>query len=110
MIALIVSLDVCPDRLEQFLGAIKENARRTITDEAGCRYFDVTRDAHNPYHFIFYELYENEAAVDAHRKAPHFATWRAAADICVVKGSQVNTLCTQIFHYPLADAMTDSTT
>jgi quinol monooxygenase YgiN len=99
MIALIVSLDVHPERLDEFLAAIKENAERTFNDEAGCTYFDVTHDIKNPLHFMFYELYEDQAAVDAHRAAPHFAKWREAADRCVVKGSQVNTLCTQLFHH-----------
>lgn len=99
MIALIVSLDVYPERLEEFLAAIKENADRTFNDESGCKYFDVTQDLKNPHHFMFYELYEDEAAIEAHRAAPHFAIWRQAADRCVVKGSQVNTLCTQLFHH-----------
>lgn len=99
MIALIVTLDVYPERLDDFLAAIKENAERTFTDEAGCRYFDVTQDLKNPTHFIFYELYDDETAIEAHRAAPHFAKWRQAADVCVVKGSQVNTFCTQLFHH-----------
>lgn len=99
MIALVVSLDVYPDRLEQFLAAIEENAKRSVADEAGCRGFNVAQDISNPTHFIFYELYEDEAAVEAHRKAPHFATWRAAADVCVVRASQINTLCAQHIHY-----------
>ncbi|MGC3985794.1 MAG: putative quinol monooxygenase [Pseudorhodoferax sp.] len=99
MIALIVSLDVHPERLDQFLAAIRENAARSFNDEPGCRYFDVTQDAKNPTHFIFYELYDSEAAIEAHRKAPHFAKWREAADVCVVQGSQVNTYCTQLFHH-----------
>lgn len=99
MIALIVSLDVYPERMEQFLMAIQENASRTFNDEVGCRYFDVTQDVSKPTHFIFYELYDDQAAIDAHRKAPHFAKWREAADVCVVKGSQVNTFCQQLFHH-----------
>ena len=99
MIALIVSLDVHPEHLDTFLAAIRENATRTFSDEAGCRYFDVTQDTQNPHHFVFYELYDDEAAVEAHRQAPHFAKWREAADLCVVKGSQVNTLCHQRFHH-----------
>jgi quinol monooxygenase YgiN len=99
MIALIVNLDVYPERLEQFISAMQENASRTFTDEPGCRYFDVTQDTKNPTHFIFYEVYDDEAAVDAHRRASHFAKWREAADVCVVKGSQVNTLCTPLFHH-----------
>lgn len=99
MIALNVSLEVHAERLEEFLAAIKENAERSFNDEPGCRYFDVTQDVKNPLHFIFYELYEDEAAVEAHRQAPHFAAWRSAAERCVVKGSQVNTLATQLFHH-----------
>ena len=99
MIALVVSLEVHPERLEDFLAAIRENAERTFTDEAGCRYFDVTQDLKNPLHFVFYELYEDEAAIEAHRATPHFARWRQAADRCVVKGSQVNTLARQLFHH-----------
>lgn len=99
MIALIVRLDVYPERLDQFLVAIEENAARSFLDEPGCRYFDVTQDTTRPTHFMFYELYDNEAAIEAHRKAPHFAKWREAADACVVKGSQVNTFCRQLFHH-----------
>ncbi|MBV8618204.1 MAG: antibiotic biosynthesis monooxygenase [Curvibacter sp.] len=99
MIALIVRLDVHPERLAQFLAAIEENALRSFRDEPGCRYFDVTQDRQNPTHFIFYELYDDEAAIEAHRQAPHFARWREAAEVCVVKGSQVNTFCQQLFHH-----------
>lgn len=99
MIALIVRLDVHPDRLEQFLSAIEENAERTFNDEPACRYFDVTQDASNPTHFMFYELYDDDAAIEAHRRAPHYAKWREAANVCVVPGSQVNTVCKQLFHH-----------
>lgn len=106
MIALVVSLKVQEGKLDDFLAAIRENAIRTFSDEVGCRYFDVTQDREDPLHFIFYELYSDEAAVEAHRAAPHFFDWRRAAADCVVPGSQVNTLCNQTFHhaYPTNDA------
>lgn len=100
MIALVVSLHVIEHKLDDFLAAIAENAERSVNDEVGCRYFDVTQDRADPLHFIFYELYVDEAAVEAHRAAPHFADWRKAAADCVVPGSQVNTLCNQKFHHP----------
>jgi quinol monooxygenase YgiN len=99
MIALIVKLDIHEERLDEFLAAIKENAARTFADEPGCKYFDVTQDIKYPTRFIFYELYEDEAALEAHRAAPHFALWRRAADRCVVQGSQVNTVCRRLFHH-----------
>ena len=99
MIALIVSLDVVPERLDEFTAAITTNAERTFTDEPGCVHFDVTQDLADPHHFVFYELYADEDAIAAHRAAPHFAEWRRAADRCVVPGSQVNTLSTVRVHH-----------
>lgn len=92
MIALHVNLRVRPERRADFLSAITENAERTFTDEPGCLHFDVTQDPDDPLHFTFYELYRDEAALDAHRGAAHFAVWRAAADQCVEPGTQVNTV------------------
>jgi quinol monooxygenase YgiN len=99
MIALIVSLKVFPERMDAFLAAITENARRTFEDEPGCLYFDVTQDTQDPTHFMFYELYADQAAIEAHRRMPHFAAWRAAADVCVVPGSQKNTVCQRLQHH-----------
>ena len=43
MITLIVSLQVEPGHLDEFLAAIDQNAERSFTDEPGCLYFDVAR-------------------------------------------------------------------
>ena len=99
MIALVVSLDVVPGRLDEFLAAIGENAQRSFTDEPGCLYFDVAQDVTDDHHFVFYELYADDDAVAAPRATPHFADWRAAAAGCVVPGSQVNTIASQRFHH-----------
>jgi len=99
MIALTVHLDVHQEKMTEFLAAIEENAKRTFNDEPGCKYFDVTQDAKNPTRFVFYELYEDEAAMQYHRTTPHFFKWREAVDVCVVKGSQVNMVCNRLFHH-----------
>jgi quinol monooxygenase YgiN len=99
MIALIVRLEVHLECLDDFLAAVKENAERSFADEPGCKYFDVTQDINNPTHFIFYELYQDAAALETHRAAPHFSLWRRLADRCVVKGSQVNVVCSRLFHH-----------
>jgi quinol monooxygenase YgiN len=99
MLALVVSLQVKPGHRDGFLAAISEQAQRSFTDEPGCRYFDVTVDTADDHHFTFYELYADQAALDAHRAAPHFAVWRAAAGEHVVAGSQVNTIAEQLLHH-----------
>ncbi len=99
MIALIVSLEVIPDRLDEFIDAIGTNAERTFTDEPGCLGFEVTQDLADPHRFVFYERYVDEDAIAAHRTAPHYADWRRAADRCVAPGSQVNSLATVRFRH-----------
>ena len=99
MISLTVNLQVRPGHLEPFLAAITENAQRSFADEAGCVYFDVSQDGADDHRFVFYELYVDAAALDAHRSAPHFATWRTAADQHVVPGSQVNVIAHQLIHH-----------
>ena len=99
MLALVVSLQVKPGHRDAFLAAITEQAKRSFTNEPGCRYFDVTVDTTDDHRFVFYELYADHAALDAHRAAPHFAVWRRAAAEHVVPGSQVNTLTEQLLHH-----------
>ena len=99
MITLTVSLQVVPGHLDDFVEAIRTNAERSFTDEPGCLYFDVSQDLADDHHFSLYELYADEAAVDAHRSAPHFKVWREAVAEHVVPGSQVNTLASRLFHF-----------
>jgi len=49
-------------------------------DEPGCMRFNVLQDAQDQNVYYFYEAYRDEAALEAHRAAPHYAVWRAAAD------------------------------
>ena len=98
MISLTVDLRVRPGHLEPFLAAITTNAQHSYHDEAGCLLFDVSQDTKDDHHFMFYEVYLDEAAVEDHRAAPHFAQWRAAADAHVVPGSQANVLSHRLLH------------
>ena len=92
MISLVVRLDVRPERHEEFLAAITRNAAASFEDEPGCLRFDVCRSQADPHHFVLYEVYRDEAALDAHRSAPHFGRWREDVARTVVPGSQVNTV------------------
>ena len=38
------------------------------------------KDQEDPNVYYFYEVYRDEAALEEHRAAPHYAVWRAAAD------------------------------
>ncbi|MEV6287335.1 putative quinol monooxygenase [Kribbella sp. NPDC051770] len=96
MITLTVSLQVVPGELAGFVEAIRVNAEASAR-EPGCRFFDVCQGLEDDHHFVLHEHYVDEAAVEAHRSAPHFKVWRAAVAAYVVPGSQVNTLGRQLF-------------
>jgi quinol monooxygenase YgiN len=91
MFSLMVQLEVQPEHRAEFLAAIAVNAEASVRDEPGCLRFDVCSVEGHQNRFVFYELYTDAAAFDAHRAAPHFADWRATADRVLVPGSQVNT-------------------
>jgi len=41
--------------------------------EPGCRMYQAHRSTADPRRFFLYEQYDDQAALDAHRAAPHFA-------------------------------------
>jgi autoinducer 2-degrading protein len=81
-----VKVRVKPDARERFLKAIEVDALGSEGDEPGCMRFNV---------YYFYEVYRDQAALEAHRAAPHYAVWRAAAD--TLDGPAQATRCQTVF-------------
>ena len=79
-----VDLDILPAERDNFLAAIKENGAASVA-EPGCKRFDILNLASDPNHFLLYEVYENEAALKAHRETDHFKKFAAAAAKMVAK-------------------------
>jgi autoinducer 2-degrading protein len=80
MLAMWVRVKVKPGERERFLQAIEVDALGSERDEPGCLRFNVLQDAADENVYYFFEVYRDEAALEAHRAAPHYAVWRAAAD------------------------------
>jgi autoinducer 2-degrading protein len=95
MIAIWVKVKVKPERRQDFLKAIEVDALGSEQDEPGCARFNVLQDQQDPNTYYFYEVYKDEAALEAHRAAPHYAVWRAAAD--TLDGATQATHCTTVF-------------
>jgi (4S)-4-hydroxy-5-phosphonooxypentane-2,3-dione isomerase len=66
-----VDLVVIPSEMPKFVEAIKENAAASVT-EPGCREFNVLVVNNRPNHVFLFEVYDNEAALAAHRETDHF--------------------------------------
>jgi quinol monooxygenase YgiN len=56
----------------RFLERVRQQARDSLANEAGCHQFDVCLDPDDPGHVFLYELYSDEAAFQAHLEAAHF--------------------------------------
>ena len=77
----VITVDfyLLPGALDPFLALIKENARRSLAEEAGCHRFDVLVQKGVPDHIVLYEIYQNRAAFDIHLKSRHFAEFNSAS-------------------------------
>jgi len=72
MIALQVMVQIKPENLSEYLEAIRHDAEHSEKDEPGCLRFDVLQDKDDPHRFYYYEVYKDQAALEAHRQTPHF--------------------------------------
>jgi autoinducer 2-degrading protein len=72
MIILHVTIQVKPDYVAEFLEVARHDAEHSGKDEPGCLRFDVIQDRDDANRFYFYEVYIDEAALEAHRQTPHF--------------------------------------
>ena len=95
MLALWVKVRVKPEERERFLKAIEVDAIGSERDEPGCLRFNVLHDQQDQNVYYFFEVYRDEAALEAHRTAPHYAVWRAAVD--TLDGLPQATRCDTVF-------------
>ncbi len=95
MLAMWVKVRIKPEMRKQFLDAIEVDAIGSERDEPGCLRFNVLKDERDENVYYFFEVYRDEAALEAHRAAPHYAVWRAAAH--TLDGPAEATRCATVF-------------
>ena len=88
MLAIIVTAKVKPAERERFLSVIEDDAICSVRDEPGCARFEVLQDKDDQNTFYFFEVYKDEAALEAHTKTPHFARWAEARDVVLTQPPQ----------------------
>ena len=95
MIAIWVKVRVKPHGRQRFLEAIEIDALGSERDEKDCFRFNVLQDEKDENIYYFYEVYKDQAALEAHRKMPHYAKWQAVAD--TLDGPTEPTRCKTVF-------------
>jgi quinol monooxygenase YgiN len=69
---------VKPEVKAAFLDAALDDARHSVADEGGCHRFDVVCPEGAEDIVLFYEVYDDRAAFDAHLQTPHLKRFQAA--------------------------------
>ena len=72
MRVIFVTVRMKPEYRDRILKGALEDGRGSRNDEPGCLRFDVSQAKDDPNRFYYYEVYRDEAALEAHRQAPHF--------------------------------------
>ncbi len=80
---IVAEFEVKPGDLERFLELAKVDAGQSVAREPGCHQFDVTVDRAGA-RVLLYEVYDDQAAFDAHLETPHLAAFRAGIEGLVV--------------------------
>jgi autoinducer 2-degrading protein len=73
MIVISVAFEAKPEKVAEFKALITEHARRSLTEEPGCRQFDVAQDPKDATKFALWEVYDDEKAFEFHRGTPRMA-------------------------------------
>jgi autoinducer 2-degrading protein len=84
MICLTVNLTVQAGR-EQETADMFRSYVKLVQTEPGCVRFDVHQSRKEPRKFLLYELYRDDASLEAHRRTPHFLDYTYKIDDLVEK-------------------------
>ena len=101
MKVLLVTIDIKPEYKERFMMEILLDAEGSNNNEPGCLRFDVLQDSEDVNRIHLYEVYQDDAALEAHRKASHFIKWRDTTKEWISRPYTRN-LCSNF--YPSDDA------
>ena len=90
MYVIVAPIQIKEGHKEEFIKAMLDDAQGSVRNEPGCLRFDVIQDGGDANRIWLYEVFTDEAAFQAHSKAPHVTKFLEAAkawkDEDVLKG------------------------
>ena len=85
MFVVDAAFEVNPADRERFLELAHEDATMSVEREPGCRQFDVCVDPEREGSILFYEVYDNAAAFEEHKRTDHFKTFDEGSRPLIVR-------------------------
>ncbi|MEP7205721.1 MAG: putative quinol monooxygenase [Casimicrobiaceae bacterium] len=80
VVTVVARLRAAAGKGDALAALLTEQAAVVRKAEPGCLLYRPHRSSQDPDLFLFYETYVDQAAFDAHRKAPHLAAYRERRD------------------------------
>jgi autoinducer 2-degrading protein len=74
----VVEFEIDPAAWDRFKTLMLENAQASVRDEPGCSRFDVCAPTDGTPKVVLYEIYDDEAAFQAHLRTPHYESFAEA--------------------------------
>ena len=78
-LAIVATIEVAPGRRDELLPLLMAHRARCLKDEPGTARFDVLRPQDGDAKVVIYEVYRDQAALDAHMNGSSLARLRKEA-------------------------------
>jgi quinol monooxygenase YgiN len=75
-VTVVATLRAAKGKADALAALLTEQRAVIRKTETGCLVYRVHRSTQDPDAFLFYEIYADDAAFDAHRASPHLAAYR----------------------------------
>jgi len=83
--ATVGTIEVAPGLKNELLPLLAAHKARCLKDEPGTVQFEILLPRDDDTKVLLYEVYQDDAAFDAHRNGPSFARWREETAAMVAK-------------------------
>ncbi|MDF1739537.1 MAG: putative quinol monooxygenase [Verrucomicrobiales bacterium] len=82
MLAVVVTIEAHPDKVDEMIAALKGNASHS-RHEPECLKWEWSQHVDDETKFAIYELYTSREAFLEHKASDHFAAWVEASTPCM---------------------------
>ena len=72
MFVVVVAFEISSADQDRFLALAQEDASKSVEREPGCRQFDVCIEPQKSGSVVFYEIYDDLAGFEDHKRTEHF--------------------------------------
>jgi (4S)-4-hydroxy-5-phosphonooxypentane-2,3-dione isomerase len=93
-LVIIGTIEFAPGKRDQVTPLLMEHRARCLKNEPGTLQFEVMLPREDDSRILIYEVYQDDAAFEAHRNAPSIGQWRGATAGIGVK--VIATRCTPV--------------